>query len=746
VRAPEQLVALSEDTRGQPPQGQGTTTPAHLFDWQESSRTMRVAGFSSQSLTLTGRGEPQQLIGTMSIGGMLDLLGVQPLFGRLPGPADEDAGAPGTIVLSYETWRELFGDDRGAVGQTLTLNGTARTIIGVMPPGYTFLGGPSEFYAPARFDPEFRTNRDQYFILAVGRLRDGATLEQARVEMETIATRLRRDWPTFDADLAIGVAPLQEVIVGSTRPQLLVLMGAVVFVLLITCANLSNLLLARATARRREIAVRQALGAGRSRVARQLLTESVLLAMAGGLAGVLVGKAFLSLLLAAQALTNLPRVDEITLDGRVLAFTFVVSLVAGVLFGSIPAWQLSRRDASDVLREGARGSSGGNWARSTLVVSELALAVMLLAGAGLLLRSFERLRQVDPGVRVDGLLTFSVRIPQRDVTFFPRSIERIRQLPGVRSASLSSMIPVSGRGVGAWFNRIDRPLAPGTTPRSSVYRVVTPDYFGTAGIRLVSGRLLEDTDRLDAPAIVVNEALVREYYPDEDPLGKPVYLGAPDNRLFDNGRIVGVVTDTRDAGLRSDPFPTVYMPLAVMPGWPQFYYVVRTAGDPAMLIEPARAAIRAMNPDLPVRNVATMREVLDEAVAPARWSTTLLGAFAGVALVIAVIGVFGVLSFIVTQRTRELGIRLALGADASDLRRMVVARGLALAASGVVLGVGGALALTRFMQSLLYGVEPTDPATLIAVSAALLVSALAASYLPARRATRVDPMLALRAE
>jgi putative ABC transport system permease protein len=523
-------------------------------------------------------------------------------------------------------------------------------------------------------------------------------------------------------------------------------MGAVVFVLLITCANLSNLLLARATARRREIAVRQALGAGRSRVARQLLTESVLLAMAGGLAGVLVGKAFLSLLLAAQALTNLPRVDEITLDGRVLAFTFVVSLVAGVLFGSIPAWQLSRRDASDVLREGARGSSGGNWARSTLVVSELALAVMLLAGAGLLLRSFERLRQVNPGVRVHGLLTFSVRIPQRDVTFFPRSIERIRQLPGVRSASLSSMIPVSGRGVGAWFNRIDRPLAPGTTPRSSVYRVVTPDYFGTAGIRLVSGRLLEDTDRLDAPAIVVNEALVREYYPDEDPLGKPVYLGAPDNRLFDNGRIVGVVTDTRDAGLGSDPFPTVYMPLAVMPGWPQFYYVVRTAGDPAMLIEPARAAIRAMNPDLPVRNVATMREVLDEAVAPARWSTTLLGAFAGVALVIAVIGVFGVLSFIVTQRTRELGIRLALGADASDLRRMVVARGLALAASGVVLGVGGALALTRFMQSLLYGVEPTDPATLIAVSAALLVSALAASYLPARRATRVDPMLALRAE
>jgi predicted permease len=746
VREPAQLVAVGELPENGPPGALSETSPANLFDWKRSSRTMRIAGYAGRSGTFLVHGEPQLLAGTQSVGGILELLGVPPLFGRLLTDADEDPAAPATIVLSYGTWRDLFGDDRGALGASITVDGTPRTIVGVMPQNFSFLGGPSAFYVPSRFDAQFRQNRDQYFIAPIGRLANGATVQQARIEMETIAARLRRDWPVFNTNLRILVQPLQETIVGSSRTQLMVLMGAVAFVLLITCANLGNLLLARGSSRRREIAVRQALGAGQGRVARQLLTESLLLALGGGAAGVVVGKLFLALLLAAQATTNLPRADEISLDARVLAFAFGLSTLAGLLFGSVPAWQLARGSSSDALRDGSRGSSDQQWARSTLVVGEVALAMMLLVGAGLLLRSFDRLLRVDPGVRREQLLTFSVRLPHSDPTFFPRALERIGALPGVRSAAIVSQLPVTGRGIGAWFNRIDRPLPAGMSPTGEAYRVVTPEYFETVGISLRRGRALESADTRDAPAVVVNEALVSKYYRGEDPLGKAIYLGAPDNRLFREAPIVGVVSDTRDGGLGTDPLPTVYIPLAVMPRWPAFSFVVRTRQNPSGVITGARAAIRALDPTLPVRNVETMDEVLSTAVAPARWSTTLLGVFAGVALVIAVLGVFGVLTYIVTQRTRELGIRIALGAAPGQVRRMVVTRGLGLVACGIVLGLIGAALLTRFMGTLLYGVTATDPLTYGGVAALLAAAAALASYLPARRATRVDPMLALRAE
>ena len=746
VRDPARLVAVGEQSANAGPGNVSVTSPANLYDWQRSARTMRVAGYSSRSGTMLVHGEPQLLFGTESVGGILPLLGIQPLFGRLLTEADEDPAAAPSIVLSYGTWRDLFGEDRSAVGKTITVDGAPRTVVGIMPPSFSFLGDQSAFFTPARFDAQFRQNRDQYFIQVVGRLQQGATLEQARAEMETIAARLRRDWPVFNTNLKILVLPLQETIVGGSRTQLLVLMGAVAFVLLITCANLGNLLLARASARRREIAVRHALGAGQGRVARQLLTESVLLSLIGGALGIVVGKLFLDLLLAAQALTNLPRTDEITLDGRVLAFTFAVSLLAGLIFGSVPAWQLSRGPSTDALREGTRGSAGQQWTRSALVVGELALAMVLLTGAGLLLRSFDLLQQVKPGVRQDHVLTFGVRLSQPDPTFFPRSLERVAALPGVRAAAIVSQLPVTGRGIGAWFNRIDRPLPAGVNPSGEAYRVATPNYFATMGIALRRGRLLETTDTRDAPVVVVNEALVRKYYQGEDPLGKPIYLGAPDNRLFDQGRIVGVVADTRDAGLGSDPMPTVYIPLAVMPTWTSFSYVVRTEQEPTALIAAIRRVFRELDSALPLRRVRTMDEVLAAAVAPARWSTTLLGVFAGVALVIAVLGVFGVLSFIVTQRTRELGIRIALGAAPAQVRRLVVRRGLTLGVAGILLGIAGAIALTRFMGSLLYGVTATDPVTYGGVSALLVAAALLASYLPARRATRVDPIRALRSE
>ena len=746
VRDPSRLVAIGEQPQGSAPGDLSVTSPANLYDWQRSATTMRIAGFAERSGTIVTAGEPQFLVGTQSIGGILPLLGVPPLFGRLITEADENPASPPVIVLSYGTWRDLYGEDRGVIGRSLTMDGVPRTIVGVMPPSFAFIDGPSAFFIPAKFDAKFRENRDQYFIEAVGRLSPGASIDRARTEMATIAARLRHDWPMFNANLNIAVQPLQETIVGGSRTQIWVLMGAVGFVLLITCANLGNLLLARAAGRRREIAVRQALGAGQSRVARQLLTESVLLALMGGVLGVMIGTLLLRVLLAAQALTNLPRTDEITLDGRVLLFALGVSVLAGLLFGTAPAWQLSRGPSSAALREGTRGSGNHQWLRGTLVIGEVAVAVVLLAGAGLLLRSFDLLRRVDPGVRSDHVLTFAVRLSRSDPTFFPRSLERIRALPGVRSAALVSQLPVTGRGIGAWLNRIDRPLPSGMKPVGEAYRVVTPEYFATMGIALRRGRVLQTTDTHDAPVVVVNQALAKKYYPNEDPLGKPIYLGAPDNRLFDEGRIVGVVADTRDAGLGSDPLPAVYIPLAVMPTWPAMSYVIRTERDPSSIAAAARRAIHDVDPTLAVRAERTMDQVLSSAVAPARWSTTLLGIFAGVALVIAVLGVFGVLSFLVTQRTRELGIRIALGAAPGQVRRMVVARGLWLAAAGVLVGCAGAALLTRFMGSLLYGVSTTDPLTFTSVVALLLGSAMLASYLPARRATRVDPLLALRAE
>ena len=744
---PQRLVAVGERSKSIGLGPISSTSPGSFFDWKTSSRTLEMGAYApTVNRTLTGFGDPQQLAGTGVVGGTMHVLGVAPLFGRQLTVADEQPAAPPVLVLSYDAWHRLFGENRDILGRTLTLNGAPRTIVGVMPPGFTFPGAPNDFWSPSQFDAGFRANRDQYFLNVVGRLASGATLEQAQREMTGIMTRLTREWPKYNEGSLIVVKPLQDTIVGAVRPRLLVLMGAVAFVLLITCVNIVNLLLARAAGRRREIAVRQALGASGGRIARQLVTEALVLATLGGAAGWLTAKLFLRLLLAAQDTINLPRADEVALDGRVLLFTLGVSVVAGVMFGSIPAWHLTRARSAEALREGARGSAGHHWTRSVMVVAELALAMVLLVGAGLLLRSFELMRRVDPGVKPDNVVAFGVNRRTGDANFFLNSLERIRALPGVRSASLTSTVPVTGRGIGAWFNRIDRPLPDNVQPTGEPYRVVTPEYFATVGIPLRRGRLLDSRDRADAPAIVVNEALVRKYYPNESPLGKPVYLGAPDNRLFDSAPIVGVVGDTRDMGLGSEPLPTVYIPYAMMPKWPIFSYVIRTTGDAGAVARSARQIVRELDPSLPIGGVHPLDEIVSAATAPARWSTTLLGVFAAIALVTAVLGVFGVLSYVVSQQTREVGIRIALGASSSAVRRLIVGRGLGLIVAGLALGWIGSLALTRFMASLLYGVTPTDRLTFVAVGLLLAGASLAASYLPARRATRVDPVIALRTE
>jgi putative ABC transport system permease protein len=744
--APDRLLAIGEGMRGGAPNEMSSTSAASFFDWQRQASVVRLAGYSGREGVITDRGSAEPVAGIGVVGGLFDVLGARPLLGRTLTAADEDPRSEPTIVLSHGTWQRLFGGDRAVVGTTVVLNGTPRRIVGVMPPSFRFPDGRSAFWVPLRLDPAERTNRDQYYLGVVGRLRDGVSPARAAAELETIAARLRRDWPTYNSALRIVAVPFRETIVGDVRTRLLVLMGAVVFVLLITCANLGNLLLARAAARRREIAVRQAIGARAGRLVRQLFTESIVLALAGGLAGLAVGKAFLALLLAAQATTNLPRADEIALDGRVLLFTLGTALAAGALFGTVPAWQLARTRSTEALRQGTRGSMGHQLARRALVVSELALAMMLLTGAGLLLRSFVLLERVDPGFTGTHLLTFDLSVRDAARSFFPTAVERVAALPGVQSVALVSQLPVTGRGIGAWFNRIDRPLPPDVTPNGEAYRVVTPAYFATIGIPLRRGRLLRDDDRRDRPAVVINEALARKYYPNEDPIGKPIYLGAPDNRLFDQAPIVGVVGDTRDAGLGSDALPAVYVPYAVMPSWPAFSFVVRTAGDPVATATAARATIRRLDPNVPIRALRSMDDVLAEAVAPARWSMTLMGVFAAVALVMAALGVFGVLSFLVTQRRRELGIRIALGAAPGTVRRMVVGQGLGLVAVGLALGLGGALALGRLMAGLLYGVSPTDAVTYAGVGVLLTLIAAAASYLPARRATRTDPVVVLQSE
>jgi putative ABC transport system permease protein len=741
VREPDRLVALGEGGPRSSPTNYGATSAYNFYAWAAASKTMKLAAMSPTAMILTRDGEPERHLGTGVLGDFLGMIEARPMMGRFVLPSDQSTAAERVVVLSAGMWAKTFGSDPAILGKTITLSNAVRRVVGVMPPDFRFPDGASEFWVPLRLAPGDESNHDQYYLQPIGRLRPGATIEQAQAEMDVVAARLTRDWPVFNADLKIVMYPVMETTVSGVRTQLLVLMGAVAFVLLITCANLGNLLMARAAARRRELAVRQALGAGRRRIAQQLLTESLLLAMLGAGLGILFGKGFLRLILAAQATLNIPRIAEITLDWRVLAFTLAIGLAAGIFFGTFPIWELGK-SRFDALRAGTRSIAGGRGIRDALVVSQLALAMVLLTGAGLMVKSFQKLQHVDPGLTARGTLTFTA---SGDSNFFRRAIERLSALPGVKSVGLINQIPLTGRGGGAWFNRMDKTLPAGETPQGEVYRLVTPGIFSALGIRIQRGRPLERTDGRASPAVVVNAALARKYYPGEDALGKKIYLGTPNNRVIDNATIVGISDDTRDAGMASDPLPIVYMSTAHY--WPgTMDFAIRTDGNAEALAAPARAALREVDSNVGVRAVRTMEDVVAASFAPARWSTTLVGVFAIVALMISLVGIFGVLSFIVVQRTRELGIRLALGASSGGLQRLVVGRALALATAGLTLGSMAAIYLTKSMTSLLYEVEPADPATMVVVGAMLLFMALVASYIPARRATRIDPLVALRSD
>jgi putative ABC transport system permease protein len=721
-------------------------------DWQAQAQAFeQLAGFVTGGSLLVVGDEPERVRGTGVTEEFFPMLRTAALKGRALQRDDSAKGRDPVVVLSYGLWRRRFGADPNVVGSSVTMGGKSTTVVGVMPPGFDF-PAQTEVWVPLALDPA-QERRDNRYLQVVARLKPDASIEQAQTQLDTINQRLSQTYAETNHGWNVRLTNLRESLVGALRTSLLVLLGAVAFVLLIACANVANLLLARATARRREIAVRVALGASRGRIIRQLLTESLLLSTAGGAAGLLLS-VWLTELFVAISPANSPRFDEIRPDARVFAFTLGVTVLTGLVFGLAPALAASRTDLNETLKEGGRAGSAGsrrNRARSLLVVAEIALSFMLLAGAGLLIRSFMRLREVNPGLNPDGVLALRVSLlstkyptAQQKTEFYRQAVERIKSLPGVEAAGGVLTLPLGGDtfNVGRAFIREGRPMTPEESA-SAAYLVATPDYFRTLQIPLVAGRAFTDQDTDHSPMVViVNETMARQFWGGESPLGKRITIWRDEKFPRE---VVGVVGDTRPS-LDAPPAPQMYVPYAQDAGWNSLSLVVRSRVEPTALTASVRSEIRGLDKVLPIYNTKTMREVLSASVAQQRSSTLLVTAFAAVALLLALIGIYGVAAYYVTQRTHEFGVRMALGAQASDIFRLVVRQGMALAGIGVGLGLVAALALTRAMTTLLFGVKPSDPLTFAAVALLLAAVALVACYIPARRATKVDPMIALRYE
>jgi putative ABC transport system permease protein len=720
-----------------------------------------VAVYAHASLNLTGSGEPERIHGLRASANLFHLLGVPPALGRGFLEEEDHPGRSQVAVVSDRMWRRTFGADRGLVGRTVRLNGVPYTVAGVAPPEFYFPEPGVDIWIPIALKPEdvdAKLHGFEYLTM-IARLRPGAGVAQAQADLDVITRRFLDAAPAqarefFESNRwGAGVAPLMDEWTGSVRPALLVLLGAVVCVLLIACANVSNLLLARTASRQKEMAVRYAVGAGRGRVVRMLLTESVLLALAGGGLGLLVAAWGIDLLVLARP-ANLPRIDEIGIDGRVLLFTSALSILSGLVFGIAPALQMSARSFGASLKEGGRAGSapGRSRLRATLVTAQISLALVLLVGAGLLVRTFDRIQQVDPGFRdAPRLLTMSLSLPDSRYAkaadkrlFFDRLLERLRALPGVTAAAANSLLPLAPGASTASFRVEGQRLGPGEGNALASVRLVTPGYLAVMGIPLRQGRDLEERDAAaGTEAAVIEETLARRFFPGESPIGRRVTFSELDDGQWFT--VVGVAGTVKHSGLAQESFGHLYIPYAVYPA-PEMFVVLRTQGDPRSAIAAVRGAVRAVDPEQPIHAVRTMDDYVDDALAQPRFRAVLLGMFGGVALLLAVVGIYGVMAFSVTQRTHEIGVRLALGARPRDVLRMIVAQGLRLTLAGVVLGLLGAVAVTRALAGLLFGVGSTDPATFATVPIVLAAAALLASYIPARRATRVDPMVALRCD
>lgn len=737
--------------------GPSSFSVLNFLDWRKQSRTIASASLlQTGSMNLTGTsGDPERLSGGWVSPEFFSVLGAPLLAGRAFAPGEDKPGAGKVVVLSEELWTRRFGRDRGLIGRTIHLDGDSYTVIGVA--GRSRWPAETDLWMPFELNEEVLNpdNRGAVYLSAVARLKPGVSLDRSRAEARAIAARLEAQYPESNTGFRMDVAGMQEFMTGDVRRPLLVLMGAVLLVLLIACVNVANLLLARASGRESELAVRTALGAGRARIIRQLLTESVVLSLLGGAAGVALA-VWATRALVALAPERTPRLHEVGVDGPVLLFTLAVSLITGLLFGLAPALKASRPDLGSVLKEGARGSKGrpAAFARSLLVVVETGLAVLLLAGAGLLLRSFGELIDVDPGFNPEGAIVFDLAPPdgkygENDQLrhLADSLLERMRTLPGVTAAGISSFArPLDNSGFWITFQVEGRPEPrPGEEPAMRIAEV-TPDYFEALQLPIVRGRAFTEQDRAGStPVVILTEAAVREYFPNEEPLGQHITLGWTEDGVAKGGEVVGVVRDFKQATLDRDADPQLFMPFDQNPlGY--LSVVVRSTADLGTVAAAARAAVNQVDPDLPLFELSTLEDLVTASVSQPRFYMLLLGGFAGVALIMAAIGMYGVIAYGVSQRSQEIGVRMALGATRDRVVRMVLRQALALAVFGAVFGLALALVATRGMESLLFGVSAMDPAIYVAVAAVLVLVAGLASYLPARRAARTDPQLALRGE
>ena len=763
---PDRLVVamLSDPAASQ--RTQATMGLADFLAVRERNQSFEnVMAFSFGDFTLTGGDRPERISGAQVSAEFFATLGVAPARGRAYQREDERPENPRTVVVSYNFWRQRLAADAQVIGRTISLSSTPYTVIGVMPASFYFPLTPEAELWPVRAirPPQ---NRPPYLLRCIGRLKPGVTEQQAQADLSLIAAQVQQQFPQSPYG-TMTTEPLANRLVKDARWALWTMLGAVAFVLLIAAANVANLQLARAASREREMAVRLALGAGRWRIVRQLLTESLMLALIGGALGWLLALWGVELF-RLYGPANLPRMQEIHsngLDGRVLGFTMLATLLSGLLFGLVPALQSSRigragrLGLNEALKEGGRGGSeshGRKRLRGLLVVAEVALTLVLLTGAGLMLKSFLRLQDVNPGFNTDRLLTAQLSLPPAQyndepkiIAFHQELLSRMKNLPGVEAVGISMSLPPNLLQITNPFGIEGRPLAPGQARPLAEEMTISPDYFTALGVPLLRGRFFTDADKGDAPRVlIINEAMARRYFPGEDPIGKRLQTGDPNpNSPWET--IVGVVGNVKYTGLEAEESPTMYVPYTT-PGWVTWsrsmYLVARTTGEPLGLATALRQQVRELDQNLPVTDLKTMGQLMREAVTEPRFAASLLGLFALAALLLAAIGIYGVISYAVTERTHEIGIRMALGAQTSDVLRLVIAQGMKLALIGVVIGLAAAFGLTRLMKTLLFEVNTTDPLTFIAVALLLVCVALLACWIPARRATKVDPMIALRSE
>lgn len=763
-RSPDRLVSLWAKV---PEHGRWRTTPANFFDWKKQNTVFDgMAAFGSWTMTLTGDGEPEQLLGTRVSEGYFSVVGVEPMLGRAFAKDEYEPGRGQVVILGHAFWQRRYGGDPAVINKSITLNGSPYIVIGVMAPGIyparptpsgriSFEQNEEQFWTPMSFTPQWAAARGAHVLGAIARLKFGVTVAQAQTEMDTIAGRLAQEY-SVDKNEGIIISPFVNEVAGDVKPALVVLLCAVLLVLLIACANVAGLLLAQHTARSKEIAIRAALGAGRGRLLRQFLVEGLLLSLCGGGLGIALAGFGINAMKAIIP-SSIPRIGDAQLDLRVLAFTFGLSLLTCLFFTLMPALRAIRADLQSTIEQGSRTSRlsfGRQRLRQALVVFQISTAVMLAISAGLLIMSFWRLQQVDPGFKPDRVISFSLTLPQskygdnaRINGFYNQLLEQLSNLPGVQAASIGYDHPLETNWTDG-FTIEGRPR--GNESASAGFNPVGADYFRTVGAAIIEGRDFSSQDDENHPGVtIVNEAFARRYFPGEKVVGRRLQLSAPAriwrNERFDSFEIVGIARNLKSAGLKAETEPAYYVP-AVQAPLGDMLVLVRTQGDPVALVPGLRQAVWNIDPNQPVADIKTMNQVVSDNVGQSRLNMILMACFGGVALLLAAVGIYGLLSYAVTQRTQELGIRIALGAQVKDVLKLILKQGMGLALLGEGIGLAAAFATTRVLKGLLFGVAPSDPVIFIAVFQILALVAFIACYLPARRAARVDPLVALRYE